>query len=174
MSSFQLSAENVREECESHRILQDFCLFFSMNLKYTSVLPRTVSDSYSLLNPAGGRIRRDRSSFDYDEPEMVFSLSSNIDFPCLKSVSKSLNLSVKNTKGKTLLRFPSLDEAQGDKAKQSIRAKCTEYLDRAEKLKEYLKKREKKPQKPVKEGQPAPADEKGYASQSESQECRSL
>uniref|UniRef100_A0A4W2DS86 vesicle-fusing ATPase n=1 Tax=Bos indicus x Bos taurus TaxID=30522 RepID=A0A4W2DS86_BOBOX len=52
-------------------------------------------------------------------------------------------------------------EAQGDKAKQSIRAKCTEYLDRAEKLKEYLKKREKKPQKPVKEGQPAPADEKG-------------
>ena len=100
MSSFQLSAENVREECESHRILQDFCLFFSMNLKYTSVLPRTVSDSYSLLNPAGGRIRRDRSSFDYDEPEMVFSLSSNIDFPCLKSVSKRLNLSVKNTKGK--------------------------------------------------------------------------
>lgn len=32
-------------------------------------------------------------------------------------------------------------EAQGDKAKQSIRAKCTEYLDRAEKLKEYLKKK---------------------------------
>ena len=31
-------------------------------------------------------------------------------------------------------------EAQGDKAKQSIRSKCTEYLDRAEKLKEYLKK----------------------------------
>lgn len=58
--------------------------------------------------------------------------------------------------------FPSTDEAQGDKAKQSIRAKCTEYLDRAEKLKEYLKKKEKKPQKPVKEGQPSPADEKGY------------
>ncbi|XP_039694874.1 vacuolar protein sorting-associated protein 4B [Pteropus medius] len=52
-------------------------------------------------------------------------------------------------------------EAQGDKAKQSIRVKCTEYLDRAEKLKEYLKKKEKRPQKPVKEGQPSPADEKG-------------
>ncbi|XP_027995194.1 vacuolar protein sorting-associated protein 4B isoform X2 [Eptesicus fuscus] len=58
-------------------------------------------------------------------------------------------------------------EAQGDKAKQSIRAKCTEYLDRAEKLKEYLKKKEKKPQKPVKEGQPSPADEKGNDSDGE-------
>lgn len=72
------------------------------------------------------------------------------------------------------MHFPSLDEAQSDKAKQSIRAKCAEYLDRAERLKEYLKKREKKPQKPVKEGQPAPADEKGYVPQSESQECRCL
>ncbi|XP_062374460.1 vacuolar protein sorting-associated protein 4B isoform X1 [Sardina pilchardus] len=44
-------------------------------------------------------------------------------------------------------------EAQGDKAKQSIRAKCAEYLDRAEKLKEYLKKKEKAPAKPVKESQ---------------------
>ncbi|KAM9790465.1 vacuolar protein sorting-associated protein 4B isoform 2-T2 [Syngnathus typhle] len=42
-------------------------------------------------------------------------------------------------------------EAQGDKAKQSIRAKCAEYLDRAEKLKEYLQKKEKAPAKPVKE-----------------------
>ncbi|XP_064016934.1 vacuolar protein sorting-associated protein 4B isoform X2 [Pogoniulus pusillus] len=42
-------------------------------------------------------------------------------------------------------------EAQGDKAKQSIRKKCDEYLDRAEKLKEYLKKREKTAPKPVKE-----------------------
>lgn len=58
-------------------------------------------------------------------------------------------------------------EAQGDKAKQSIRAKCTEYLDRAEKLKEYLKKKEKNPQKPVKEGQPSPADEKGNDSDGE-------
>lgn len=68
---------------------------------------------------------------------------------------------MQNTNGKNLSRFSSIDEAQGDKAKQSIRAKCTEYLDRAEKLKEYLKKKEKKPQKPVKEGQPSPPDEKG-------------
>ncbi|XP_013109934.1 vacuolar protein sorting-associated protein 4 [Stomoxys calcitrans] len=40
-------------------------------------------------------------------------------------------------------------EAQGEKAKDSIRAKCLQYLDRAEKLKEYLKKGKKKP---VKEG----------------------
>lgn len=44
----------------------------------------------------------------------------------------------------------ALDEAQGDKAKDSIRAKCLQYLDRAEKLKEYLKKGKKKP---VKEGE---------------------
>lgn len=43
-----------------------------------------------------------------------------------------------------------LDEAQGEKAKDSIRAKCLQYLDRAEKLKEYLKKGKKKP---VKEGE---------------------
>ena len=63
---------------------------------------------------------------------------------------------------KNLSHFALTDEAQGEKAKQSIRAKCTEYLDRAEKLKDYLKNKEKKPQKPVKEGQPSPADEKGY------------
>lgn len=43
-----------------------------------------------------------------------------------------------------------LDEAQGEKAKDSIRSKCLQYLDRAEKLKEYLKKGKKKP---VKEGE---------------------
>lgn len=43
------------------------------------------------------------------------------------------------------------DEAQGDKAKDSIRAKCLQYLDRAEKLKTYLKKGNKK--KPVKDGE---------------------
>ncbi|KAK6302714.1 hypothetical protein J4Q44_G00270690 [Coregonus suidteri] len=53
-------------------------------------------------------------------------------------------------------------EPQGDKAKQSIRTKCAEYLDRAEKLKEYLKKKEKAPPtKPVKESQ---ADDKGNES----------
>lgn len=36
-------------------------------------------------------------------------------------------------------------EAQGEKAKESIRSKCLQYLDRAEKLKEYLKKGKKTP-----------------------------
>lgn len=44
------------------------------------------------------------------------------------------------------------DETQGDRAKQSIRAKCADYLDRAEQLKEYLKKKEnQETAKPVKE-----------------------
>lgn len=38
-----------------------------------------------------------------------------------------------------------LDEAQGEKAKESIRAKCVQYLERAEKIKEVLKKGKKKP-----------------------------
>ncbi|XP_047230815.1 vacuolar protein sorting-associated protein 4B-like [Girardinichthys multiradiatus] len=43
-------------------------------------------------------------------------------------------------------------EVQGDRAKQSIRAKCADYLDRAEQLKVYLKNKEKSPPaKPVKE-----------------------
>jgi vacuolar protein-sorting-associated protein 4 len=49
-----------------------------------------------------------------------------------------------------LISKSSSDEAQGDKAKESIRAKCLQYLDRAEKLKTYLKKGKK--QKPVKDG----------------------
>lgn len=36
------------------------------------------------------------------------------------------------------------DEATSDKAKESIRSKCTQYLDRAEKLKQYLNKKDKK------------------------------
>ena len=36
-------------------------------------------------------------------------------------------------------------EAQSDKAKESIRAKCVTYLERAEKLKEYIKGGKKKP-----------------------------
>ncbi|KAJ4943627.1 hypothetical protein JOQ06_006126 [Pogonophryne albipinna] len=48
-------------------------------------------------------------------------------------------------------------ESQGDRATQSIRAKCADYLDRAEQLKEYLKKKEKAPPaKSVKE-----SDDKG-------------
>lgn len=50
------------------------------------------------------------------------------------------------------------DEAQGVKAKDSIRTKCTEYLCRAEKLKEYLEKKEKASAKPVKE---SGSDDKG-------------
>ncbi|KRZ08747.1 Vacuolar protein sorting-associated protein 4A [Trichinella zimbabwensis] len=40
-------------------------------------------------------------------------------------------------------------EAQGDKQKDTIRSKCGQYLDRAEKLKEYLKNGKSK-KKPVK------------------------
>ncbi|XP_072008787.1 vacuolar protein sorting-associated protein 4B [Engystomops pustulosus] len=54
-------------------------------------------------------------------------------------------------------------DAQGEKAKQSIRSKCIEYLDRAEQLKAYLKKSEKAPPKPVKEGAPR-AEDKGNES----------
>lgn len=49
-----------------------------------------------------------------------------------------------------------LDEAQGEKAKDSIRGKCLQYLDRAEKLKEYLKKGNKK--KPVKDAESSSKD----------------
>uniref|UniRef100_A0A3Q1FHU7 vesicle-fusing ATPase n=1 Tax=Acanthochromis polyacanthus TaxID=80966 RepID=A0A3Q1FHU7_9TELE len=43
-------------------------------------------------------------------------------------------------------------EIQGERSKQSIRAKCADYLDRAEQLKEYLKKKDSAPPaKPVKE-----------------------
>ncbi|MBN3274347.1 VPS4A protein, partial [Polyodon spathula] len=44
-------------------------------------------------------------------------------------------------------------EAHSDKAKESIRAKCVQYLDRAEKLKDYLKNKDKPGKKPVKESQ---------------------
>ncbi|XP_032468074.1 vacuolar protein sorting-associated protein 4A isoform X2 [Phocoena sinus] len=44
-------------------------------------------------------------------------------------------------------------EAHSDKAKESIRAKCMQYLDRAEKLKDYLRNKEKHGKKPVKENQ---------------------
>ncbi|KAG8235626.1 hypothetical protein J437_LFUL014884 [Ladona fulva] len=49
----------------------------------------------------------------------------------------------KHTKG--------VDETQSERAKESIREKCTQYLDRADKLKEYLTKGKKK--KPVKDGE---------------------
>ncbi|XP_054717660.1 vacuolar protein sorting-associated protein 4-like [Uloborus diversus] len=43
-------------------------------------------------------------------------------------------------------------EAQSDKAKESIRAKCAQYLERAEKLKKYLRDKQKT-KKPVKDGE---------------------
>jgi predicted secreted protein len=43
------------------------------------------------------------------------------------------------------------DEAQGEKAKDSIRTKCNQYLDRAEKLKAYITKGKGK--KPLKAGE---------------------
>lgn len=46
--------------------------------------------------------------------------------------------------------LPPLDEAHGERSKESLRAKCLQYLDRAEKLKEYLKKGKKKP---IKDGE---------------------
>ncbi|KAM6408908.1 vacuolar protein sorting-associated protein 4A isoform 1-T1 [Rhynochetos jubatus] len=55
-------------------------------------------------------------------------------------------------------------EAHNDKAKESIRAKCMQYLDRAEKLKEYLRSKDKQGKKPVKESQ---NDNKGSDSDSE-------
>ena len=55
--------------------------------------------------------------------------------------------------GKVVLTgsFGFTDEASSDKAKESIRAKCVQYLDRAEKLKTYLKKKDKK--RPVADGE---------------------
>jgi len=42
------------------------------------------------------------------------------------------------------------DEAHSDKAKESIRAKCAQYLERAEKLKEHVNTKDNK-RKPVKD-----------------------
>jgi len=50
-------------------------------------------------------------------------------------------------------------EAQSDKAKESIRAKCIQYLERAEKLKEYTKGGGSK-KKPVKAGESGSSDKK--------------
>lgn len=52
-------------------------------------------------------------------------------------------------------------EAQSDKAKESIRQKCIQYLERAEKLKQYVNGKKKKP---VKAGESGPNDQKGGGS----------
>jgi len=48
------------------------------------------------------------------------------------------------------LFFVWTDEAHSDKAKESIRAKCAQYLERAEKLKEHVNNKDNK-KKPVKD-----------------------
>merc|ERR1719483_2024010 len=59
-------------------------------------------------------------------------------------------------------------EAQSDKAKESIRAKCVSYLERAEKLKEFVKGGTKK--KPVKAGAPSGDSNKKDSKDSDSDE----
>lgn len=49
-----------------------------------------------------------------------------------------------------LIQISITDEAQGEKAKESIRSKCVQYLERAEKLKAIVKKGHKKP---IKDGE---------------------
>ncbi|KAK7114143.1 vacuolar protein sorting-associated protein 4-like isoform X2 [Littorina saxatilis] len=60
-------------------------------------------------------------------------------------------------------------EASSDKAKESIRAKCIQYLDRAEKLKTYIKRKDKK--KPVADGEkPNSSSAKGKSGDEDSDE----
>lgn len=66
--------------------------------------------------------------------------------------------------------FLDLDEAQGEKAKDSIRGKCLQYLDRAEKLKEYLKKGKKKPVKDSENSAKDSGDKKSGDDDSESED----
>ena len=45
---------------------------------------------------------------------------------------------------RTIDVFPLSDEAHGERSKDSIRGKCTQYLERAEQLKKYVHKKNKK------------------------------
>ena len=69
-----------------------------------------------------------------------------------KKKSKLVFLSIfgELCKEKSLLIFP--DEAHNDKAKESIRARCVQYLDRAEKLKEHVASGTSNKKKPIKTG----------------------
>lgn len=60
--------------------------------------------------------------------------------------------------------FTTLDEAHGDKSKESIRQKCVQYLERAEKLKQYVKGKNKK--KPVASSGGGKESSKGFVIQS--------
>lgn len=72
---------------------------------------------------------------------------------CESHTGSSWPQSLCERRGHTLSGSPFADEAHSDKAKESIRAKCMQYLDRAEKLKDYLRSKEKHSKKPVRESQ---------------------
>lgn len=59
-------------------------------------------------------------------------------------------------------------EAQSDKAKESIRAKCAQYLERAEKLKKYLRDKQKK--KPLKDTDGPPSKNNDNSSDSDNED----
>ena len=59
-------------------------------------------------------------------------------------------------------------EAQSDKAKESIRAKCIQYLERAEKLKQYVNGKKKKPVKTGESGSNDKKDKGGGSKDSDS------
>ncbi len=55
---------------------------------------------------------------------------------------------------KIFLIIITTDEAHSEKAKQSIREKCAQYLERAEKLKDYVNSSSgDKKKKPIKDGE---------------------
>lgn len=65
-----------------------------------------------------------------------------------------LNLAISN-RFIYLKQLAFKDEAHSDKAKQSIREKCTQYLERAEKLKQFISQKDPnsdKKKKPIKDG----------------------
>jgi len=65
-------------------------------------------------------------------------------------------------------------EAQSDKAKESIRTKCVTYLERAEKLKEYIKGGKKKPIKAGDNGGESKKDSKDDDSDSDDPEKKKM
>ncbi|KAI6077728.1 Vacuolar protein sorting-associated protein 4A [Aix galericulata] len=72
------------------------------------------------------------------------------------TLQKAIDLVTKATeedKAKNYEEALRLYQHASDKAKESIRAKCVQYLDRAEKLKDYLRSKERQGRKPVKEAQ---------------------
>ena len=77
-------------------------------------------------------------------PFPIVNQASNYHRIVLSNLLRYL-LKAQNLNGSVLF---FIDEAQGDKQKETIRAKCVQYLDRAEKLKAHIKDPNKK-KKPV-------------------------